>query len=165
MNYEIKKVVVGQLEENCYILTINNKTYLIDPGDEAQKIEEKNSYDASDIIADLYACAISDFGGNFTPEMKKICDEIKSEENITEEQIYNLASNKIITNNSYLPIIHKERVKGIFGEIKNQIEFLKLENKNLENQIILERGKSQFETFNKGEKNIEVIIPKNVKKA
>jgi glyoxylase-like metal-dependent hydrolase (beta-lactamase superfamily II) len=40
-NFKLEKVVVGNLEENCYILTIYNKTYLIDPGDEYQKIEDK----------------------------------------------------------------------------------------------------------------------------
>ena len=35
---EIKKVCVGSLEENCYIVTRNNQTIIIDPGDEAQNI-------------------------------------------------------------------------------------------------------------------------------
>lgn len=34
----IDKVVVGPLAENCYIVTKNEKTIIIDPGDEAQKI-------------------------------------------------------------------------------------------------------------------------------
>lgn len=41
MNYSLKKVVVGYLEENCYILNYNNKTYLIDPGDEPKKIKKE----------------------------------------------------------------------------------------------------------------------------
>lgn len=39
-NFELEKVIVGQLQENCYILTVNNKTFLIDPGDEPDKIEK-----------------------------------------------------------------------------------------------------------------------------
>lgn len=35
---EIKKVCVGSLEENCYIVTKDNQTIIIDPGDEAQNI-------------------------------------------------------------------------------------------------------------------------------
>lgn len=35
---KIDKIVVGSLEENCYILTINNKCLIIDPGDESEKI-------------------------------------------------------------------------------------------------------------------------------
>ena len=37
---KLETVVVGPLQENCYILTIEDKTYLIDPGDEENKIEE-----------------------------------------------------------------------------------------------------------------------------
>ena len=40
MNYNLEKVIVGDYEENCYILTIGNDTYIIDPGDEAEKIDE-----------------------------------------------------------------------------------------------------------------------------
>ena len=35
---KIERLVVGSLEENCYIVTKNNKTIIIDPGDEASKI-------------------------------------------------------------------------------------------------------------------------------
>lgn len=34
----IKKLVVGDLAENCYIITKNGKALIIDPGDEASKI-------------------------------------------------------------------------------------------------------------------------------
>lgn len=37
---KIEKVVVGSLETNCYILSINNKCLVIDPGDEYNKIKE-----------------------------------------------------------------------------------------------------------------------------
>lgn len=37
---KVKKVVVGELEENCYILENNNKCIIIDPGDEIDKIVE-----------------------------------------------------------------------------------------------------------------------------
>ena len=57
----------------------------------------------------------------------------------------------------------QEKNNGIFGDIKVQIDFLKLENKNLENQIVLSRGKSQFETFSLKKQNPEIIIPVSVK--
>ena len=38
---KIERVIVGPLEENCYIVTKNDKTVIIDPGDEAQKIIDK----------------------------------------------------------------------------------------------------------------------------
>lgn len=34
----IKRVIVGKLKENCYILEKNNKCIIIDPGDEVEKI-------------------------------------------------------------------------------------------------------------------------------
>ena len=35
---KIERVVVGDLEENCYVISIDNKCLVIDPGDEADKI-------------------------------------------------------------------------------------------------------------------------------
>lgn len=35
---QIEKIVVGFLKENCYVLTFNNKSIIIDPGAEADKI-------------------------------------------------------------------------------------------------------------------------------
>jgi len=35
---EIKKIVVGSLQTNCYLLASNGESAVIDPGDEAQKI-------------------------------------------------------------------------------------------------------------------------------
>ena len=133
---------------------------------QAKKIEVKEEIEEKDMMADLYVCAFSEFGGNFTKEMKKIYDTVKRncyEEKITDEQIQGLACNKITCEQSYLPIIHQEKTKGFFGETKNQIEFYKIENKKLENQIILERGKSQFSTFNYNGKNAGIVIPTNVK--
>ena len=57
INMEIKRVIVGPLEENCYIVTKNNQTIIIDPGDEAEKIialverarEEKGKSEESDL--------------------------------------------------------------------------------------------------------------------
>ena len=37
---KIDKVIVGPLETNCYILSIDNKCIVIDPGDEYNKIKE-----------------------------------------------------------------------------------------------------------------------------
>lgn len=35
---KVKRIVVGPLEENCYILNIDNNFLIIDPGDESKKI-------------------------------------------------------------------------------------------------------------------------------
>ena len=37
---EVNTVVVGSLEENCYVLTKNNTCLVIDPGDDYSKIKE-----------------------------------------------------------------------------------------------------------------------------
>ena len=37
---KIKRIVVGELEENCYIVEKNNECIIIDPGDEAIRISE-----------------------------------------------------------------------------------------------------------------------------
>ena len=37
---KIEKIVVGELEENCYVLTIDNECLVIDPGAEFEKIKE-----------------------------------------------------------------------------------------------------------------------------
>lgn len=38
---KISKIVVGSLKENCYILSIEDKILVVDPGDEYSKIKEK----------------------------------------------------------------------------------------------------------------------------
>lgn len=134
---------------------------------QTQKIEHKDKYEPKDMMADLYACAISNLGGNFTTEMQRMYDTIKrncdKEDSATDEQIYNLACEKINAGQSFLPIIHQEKPRGIFGDIRTQVNFYKIENQKLENQIILERGKSQFGTFSYAGKNAGVIIPTSIK--
>lgn len=117
---------------------------------QSQKIEDKKEYQMEDILADLYSCAISELNGKFTNEMKSIYNKIKEDycdAKVSDEEIYKLVCEKVDKNQSYLPVIHKEKSKGIFGDIKVQIDFLKLENQKLQNQIVIERGRSQFETF------------------
>lgn len=130
---------------------------------QTQKIEEKSEYEPIDMLADIYSCAISELNGQFSEQMKSIYNHIKikyCDESISDEDVYKLVCDKVEDNQKYLPIIHKEKTKGIFGDIKVQINFLKAENKKLQNQIVIERGRSQFETF----KN--TIIPlKNISTA
>ena len=35
---DVRRLIVGELHENCYIVTKNGKTLIVDPGDEANKI-------------------------------------------------------------------------------------------------------------------------------
>lgn len=37
----VSRIIVGELETNCYILKKNNNAIIIDPGDEYQKIEKE----------------------------------------------------------------------------------------------------------------------------
>ncbi len=37
---KIERVIVGRIECNCYILSVNNKVLIIDPGDEFKKIDK-----------------------------------------------------------------------------------------------------------------------------
>ena len=131
---------------------------------QSQKIEVKEEYKETDMMADLYACAISEFGGKFTNEMQNVYNQVKEscQDDVTDENVQDLALKKVANGQSYLQIIHQEKPKGIFGDIKTQIEFYKIENKRLENQIILERGKSQFGTFDYVGKNAGIIIPTNI---
>lgn len=132
---------------------------------ESQKIEVKNNVSPKDLMSDLQACAISELAGKYNDDMTKVYKVVKAQdkENTTDEAIYELAYKKISNGQSYLPVIHKEKTKGIFGDTKVQIEFLKLENQKLENQIVLERGKSQFETFSIKKQNSQIIIPVSIK--
>lgn len=109
-------------------------------------IEEKDKYDSKELMSDLYACAIADLAGNFTTEMSSLYNEIKLECNDDiEEEVYKMALTKISNSKNYLPVIHQEKHFGIFGDTKAQIEYLRLENQNIENQIVNERG-SKFDT-------------------
>ncbi len=35
---KIDTLVVGSLQENCYVVTIGNNSFIVDPGDEAERI-------------------------------------------------------------------------------------------------------------------------------
>lgn len=139
---------------------------------QAEKIGDKAEFETEELLADLFACSISELGGKFNEEMEILYKELKTKSEIekknnSDEYIYELACKKIENGQSYLPIIHEEKPKGIFGDIRVQTSFLKLENKKLENEIIIQRGKSQFETFKEKQNKDSVIVPvdwKNRKK-
>ena len=76
---------------------------------------------------------------------------------ITDDYIQELSCEKANKSESFLPIVHEEKKKGIFGATKAQIAFYRIENKKLEDLIIKERGKIQFETFSSNE--YTVIVP------
>lgn len=131
---------------------------------QTEKFEIKGDYDVVDILAEMNSCAISEFNGKLNREMEEIYNDLREnycDKNITDEDIYILSCQKTANEKSYLPIIHQEKVKGIFGEIKTQIDFFRIENKRLQDMIVAERGKIQLETFSGNP--IPKIIPHNVR--
>lgn len=147
------------------IRNINLKMELL----QCKRIEYSEEYTLKDMLADLYACATMELNGKFTPEMKKIYNKIKEQyywENdghISDKELCKLAYKKIDDSQSYLPIIHKEKKNGIFGDTKVQLNFYRVENEKLEEKIILEKAKSQ-RVFS-SRKKAYVVIPNNVKLA
>lgn len=74
----IKRVVVGSLEENCYIVEKNNKCIIIDPGDEADKI-------ISNITCEVVGILITHYHFDHIGAL----DELKEKYNLVENN-YNI---------------------------------------------------------------------------
>lgn len=124
----------------------------------------KAQYETEELLADLFACSMLELGGKFNEEMESVYNELKSKaenenKSNSDEYIYELACKKIEKEQNYLPIIHEEKPKGIFSNIRVQTAFLKLENQKLENEIVIQRGKCQFDTFDKLNNKGCVIVP------
>lgn len=51
---QIKRLVVGELQENCYILEKDGKYLVIDPGDEFKKIDKEIKGDLEEILVTHY---------------------------------------------------------------------------------------------------------------
>ena len=51
---KVKRIVVGSLEENCYVVENNNKCIIIDPGDEVDKIIDNIKYPVVGILITHY---------------------------------------------------------------------------------------------------------------
>lgn len=51
---EIKKLVLGPLETNCYIISQNNKSLIIDPADDEEKILASAPHEIVGIIITHY---------------------------------------------------------------------------------------------------------------
>ena len=133
----------------------------------AEKIDDKTDYNVVDTLAYLNTVALDEFCGKLTPEMQDLYNEIRNnycDDSITDEYIYRLSCERAIKEDKYLPIVHKEKREGAFFERKNQINFYRIENQKLEDLIVKERGKMQFETFSS--KPYEIIKPveKTIKK-
>ena len=100
---------------------------------------EKRDYTNRDLMVELYSSAIVNFGGNFTPEMMDLYNELKQgcEGNIEniDEEIY-LESISKLNNLSGMLTPDSANIAGIVGDRKNVIKFMRMENANIENKLI-----------------------------
>ena len=134
---------------------------------QAEKAPEKTNYEIIDTLVDMNKCALSEFSGQLVGEIKSLYENIKNnycDESITDEKINLLTNERVQKEESFLPVIHEQKVKGVFGSRRSQIAFYRIENKKLEELIVSQRGKMQFETFSSD--LYQKIIPqaKTVKK-
>ena len=90
---KIESVVVGSYQENCYIVSIDNKCLIVDPGDEANKIIDK--------VGNLEVLGILVTHHHF--DHVGVLEEIKNKYNVdvydfntTEEKEYNIDKFKFI---------------------------------------------------------------------
>ena len=103
--------------------------------------QEQAQYSVRDMLADIYACAISDFSGELTPEMKQMSDAIKANFTdrkngaFTDQYINGLAMEKIeAKRNRELPVVQGKKPR-FFQSTKSKIENIMLENQGLQNRI------------------------------
>lgn len=90
---KVKKVIVGSLEENCYILIKNNKVLVIDPGDEIDKI---NSVIGDNIVVSVlvthnhfdHVGALSNFNKNIIHDFSSIEEKEYKIDDFTFEVIF-----------------------------------------------------------------------------
>ena len=125
-----------------------------------EKVEVRNEHKIVDTLAEINTCALNEFSGKMTDEMKTFYDDVRTnycDEDITDDYIYELSCKKANASQNFLPVVHQEKSKGVFADRKVQIEFYRLENKKLEDLILKERGKVQLETFSSDP--VSIIIP------
>ncbi len=121
----------------------------------------QTKYSVQDMLAEIYASAISEFDGQFTPEMAEIFTAIRSTygnrdlQPFSDEQISNLAMEKIKSKQKQMLPSVPEDGKRFFLKNKAKAQQLKLENRNL--QIKIEQNVysgNKWSTQNKGQDSI-----------
>ena len=88
---KIQRVVTGVLEENCYILSIENECLVIDPGDDYEKIER--AIDSKKVLGVLITHLHNDHIGALKHFLKKKSVKILKKGNL-EEKEYQLSNFK-----------------------------------------------------------------------
>ena len=80
---KVERVVVGELEENCYILSIGNECLVIDPGAEEQKIFE--SIGTKEVLGVLITHHHFDHVGALNQVLSKYNTQIYDKNNLNEK--------------------------------------------------------------------------------
>ena len=98
----VKKIVVGNLEENCYLIIKDKSCIIVDPGDEFHKIDEIIKKLSLNVVAVLITHAHFDHIGALE-EVLSVCTKIKlgqkvvnitkEHENIIEDKAREMADN------------------------------------------------------------------------
>lgn len=78
---KIDRIVVGELDANCYVVTINDKSYLIDPGSEKEKI--KKYLENKNIVGILVTHSHFDHVG----ELDYFLNLYKLKENVLDDEV------------------------------------------------------------------------------
>lgn len=110
---EIDKVVVGDYQTNCYIVSIDNNCIVIDPGDEYYKIKEKIR--KKNVLAVLLTHSHFDHVGalrNFTDNNVKIYrfDNLEEKEYKISDFLFKVIFTKGHTNDSVTFYFEKEKI-------------------------------------------------------
>ena len=107
---EINRVIVGELQTNCYVLVKNNKCLVIDPGDEYNKIKEVISNN------EIVGVIITHHHFDHIGALDKFNKELILDINNLEEKEYNIDNFKF--NIIYTPG-HKEDCITIYFKEEN----------------------------------------------
>lgn len=130
--------------------------------------EEKERYSVKDILADLYACAITEFDGNFTPEMLNLYNNITNIfgskgqngqlKSFSKEHILKLAQAKINAE----PGRNLLAVAGNGTKRVSEIERLRAENGGLQQQIATNKMKNGSLRYspNRGNDAVRMFLEK-----
>ena len=153
---KIDRVIVGSLEENCYIVTKNNKTIIIDPGDEAEKIiaacQNKNvvgvliTHHHFDHIG-----ALKEIENYFKIKESKIIDGfnyqvIEVPGHSSDSVVYYFKDDKVMFVGDFIFLNSIGRTDLSSGSAKEMIKSLEL-IKNYPDDIVLYPGHGDFTTL------------------
>ena len=110
----IKKIVVGPLQTNCYVLEQNNQSLIIDPGDEVKKIEQNLKYPLIGIVITHYH---NDHIGALEELVQKYKVTVYDVNNLVEG--INNIENFMLTRNSSENLTDGFLVSGVFSALKD----------------------------------------------